>query len=115
MATACFAADFAGEGLAVGFLAGLFFEEVFATEVFAVELLAAVVFALEVFAAVLFVAVVFAFDTVWLARFRVNESIVLVAGGTVVSVRVAVLTAMDSTAMEAALKVMRRNPYCESL
>ena len=91
--------------MAAGFLAGPFFGEVFAAEVFAVE----------AFAVVLFAAAVFAFDTVWLARFRVNESIVLVAGGTVVSVRVAVLTAMDSTAMEAALKVMRRNPYCESL
>ena len=106
--------------MAAGFLAGLFFEEVFAAEAFAVEafaveLFAAVVFALEVFAAVFFAAVAFAFDTVWLARFRVNESIVLVAGATVVSLRVAVLTAMDSTAMEAALKVMRRNPYCESL
>ena len=105
MATACFATGFAeglaGDVLAAGFLAGLFFEEVFATEVFAVE-----VFEVELFA-----AVVFAFTTVWLARFSVNESIVLVAGGTVVSGRgVVVLTAMDSTAMEPALKVMRRNP-----
>ena len=39
----------------------------------------------------------------------------LVVGGTVVSVRAAVLTAMDSTAMDVALKVMRRNPNCVSL
>jgi hypothetical protein len=39
----------------------------------------------------------------------------LVAGGTVLSVRAAVLTARDSTAIDAALKVMRRNPNCESL
>jgi hypothetical protein len=110
LATACFTAGFAegfaGEGLAAGFRAGLFFGEVFAAEVFAVE-----AFAVELFA-----AAAFAFATVWPARFSVNESIVLVAGGTVVSGRgVVVLTAMDSTAMEAALKVMRKNPYCESL
>ncbi len=39
----------------------------------------------------------------------------LVVGGTVVSVRVVVLTAMDSTAMDDALKAMRRNPNCVSL
>ena len=49
-------------------------------------------------------------DTVWSARLSVKESMLLVVGGTVVSVRAAVLTAMDSTAMDEALKVMRRNP-----
>jgi hypothetical protein len=53
--------------------------------------------------------------TVWSARLRVKESMLLVAGGTVVSVRAAVLTAMDSTAIDEALNVMRRNPNCVSL
>jgi len=39
----------------------------------------------------------------------------LVVGGTVVSGRVAVFTAMDSTTMDEAVKVMRRNPNCVSL
>jgi hypothetical protein len=72
-------------------------------------------FTAEFFAAGVFAVEVLAFVTEWLARLRVNESMLLVAGATVVSLRAAVLTAMDSTAMEPALKVMRRNPNCESL
>ena len=54
-------------------------------------------------------------ETVWPARLSVKESMLLVAGGTVVSARAAVLTAIDSTATDEALNVMRRNPNCVSL
>ena len=94
-----------------GLVANVFAAEDSAVEIFEAEYSEPEVLAKELFAAEVFALEPLAFDTMWLARFNVNESIVLVAGDTVVSGRgVVVLTAMDSTAMEIALNVMRRNP-----